>query len=81
MAAGEILHTEHVERDGVSYKIAVYHSLAGYWANWTCLPCNIGGVLPAAKSIADVLEMAKAGLYDGHHVDAHRLGRSTRCHT
>jgi hypothetical protein len=77
MAGGEVLRTEDVDQDGVSYTVNVHHSYTGYWATWTCRLCNVSGVLSAAASIDDAMSKAETALFSDHHVPVHRIFRST----
>jgi hypothetical protein len=71
MMAGKILHTEDVERDGMSYRVVVYRSYDGYWAAWTCPICEVGGATPAAVNVEKAVEIARSAILAGHHIDAH----------
>jgi hypothetical protein len=76
--ADEILRTEDVDQDGVSYTVNVHHSYTGYWATWTCRSCSESGVLSFAASIDDAVAKVEAALISDHHLRVHRISRPTR---
>jgi hypothetical protein len=36
---GQLVHTEQINRDGVSYQISVYRVQAGLYGRWRCETC------------------------------------------
>jgi hypothetical protein len=71
--ARKILCTERLDWDEVSYRIDVRRTYVGYWSTWTCLACDLSGVLPAVRLLNDARVRARSALLTGHHVDAHQL--------
>ena len=69
---GQLVHTEQVNRDGVSYQISVYRVQAGLYGRWRCEACLLEGdegvqTHPTAGDCVRYIQ----GFVDAHHRQKH----------